>query len=281
MKIEVEIHMKAESIIRIKKDKDDPYVRMNKDLLTNKRLSYAARGLMAYLLSKPDDWETKLSDLIKQSPAGITVVRRLIKELRTAGYIERERMKDPVTGKFIWTTVIYEAKMLNPRFSQGKPSTGFLSMENPPIGNLSIENRPLINNDSVTTDIPKIDQKSRRSKKSIEHYVISPAHPIALILARVCLLDSDDLTRWDRDDLIAAEEYFLRGYPKQSEAKDWAFFDRMLTEQAEMLMKGWSIDNRQAPEPKWFKRNHERYRVAKGRTGKEQKPPGLRSGASA
>jgi len=74
-------------------------------------LSWEARGLMGYLLSKPDDWQVRLHDLLKRGPAGEHKIRRVLRELSEAGYLRRERIQR-VDGTFGWVTTIYESPAL-------------------------------------------------------------------------------------------------------------------------------------------------------------------------
>jgi hypothetical protein len=59
------------------------------------RLSWAARGLLAYLLSRPDDWKVLINDLRKKGDLGRDGIYRLLKELRSAGYVRFQRARDP------------------------------------------------------------------------------------------------------------------------------------------------------------------------------------------
>jgi hypothetical protein len=72
------------------------------------RLSWEARGMMGYLLSKPDHWQIRIHDLMRRSPAREHKVRRILRELRLAGYLDRRRIQHP-DGTFDWVTMIHEA----------------------------------------------------------------------------------------------------------------------------------------------------------------------------
>jgi hypothetical protein len=87
--------------IRVKKDAR--YFSASNEPFNDKRLSWEARGLMGYLLSKPDNWEVRSADLEEQGPAGSRKVKRMLAELRICGYMNRIRTKMP-DGKFVWTT---------------------------------------------------------------------------------------------------------------------------------------------------------------------------------
>jgi hypothetical protein len=97
------------SIIRIKKERE--YVSIANAILQDKNLSWEARGVMAYLLSKPDGWECRNYDLVNQGPAGKHIIQRVMKELQGAGYIHRYQKSDG--HKIEWVTEIYETPELN------------------------------------------------------------------------------------------------------------------------------------------------------------------------
>lgn len=65
-------------------------------IVDDDRLSWEARGLLVYLLSKPDKWTVQVRDLINRTKnaigrsAGKDKVYSIINELRAAGYIYRE-----------------------------------------------------------------------------------------------------------------------------------------------------------------------------------------------
>jgi hypothetical protein len=102
--------------IRVKKDAR--YFSASNEPFNDKRLSWEARGLMGYLLSKPNDWEVRSADLEKQGPAKSRKVKRMLAELRLYGYMNRIRTKLP-NGKFEWTTEVYESPSQNPRPTKG------------------------------------------------------------------------------------------------------------------------------------------------------------------
>lgn len=92
-------------IIRAKHDKDNPYFMMRRDSAQDESLSWEARGMLCYLLSKPDDWEVNVKDLQQQCGQGR--VYRIINELKDARYIkDREKKHNPETGKWEWTPYI-------------------------------------------------------------------------------------------------------------------------------------------------------------------------------
>lgn len=81
------------AIYRTKKDKENPYVMLNKFFLNDQRLSFKAKGLLAYLLSKPNDWVVMEKELVKASKDSRDSVRSGIKELIETGYIVRDQSR--------------------------------------------------------------------------------------------------------------------------------------------------------------------------------------------
>lgn len=75
----------------------------------DEQLTWGARGLLTYMLTKPDDFAFYNEELAKHSPESIWKVKELIKELKSFGYIKRIPEKDPATNKIIkWSTILYE-----------------------------------------------------------------------------------------------------------------------------------------------------------------------------
>jgi hypothetical protein len=79
------------------------YTKVSNALIQNKELSWKARGLLAYILSLPDNWEIHVSFLSDQSPNGKESVKSAIKELKALGYLHLETIKDSKSGKIVTT----------------------------------------------------------------------------------------------------------------------------------------------------------------------------------
>lgn len=76
--------------------------------LADGRLSWAARGLLVYLLSKPDDWCVSPKQLINAGTAGRDAVYGYLAELETVGYAAKSRARK--TGQFAgYDWVIYDS----------------------------------------------------------------------------------------------------------------------------------------------------------------------------
>lgn len=77
------------SIIRVQKNKDNPYVMINKECIKDDNLTWAAKGLHTYLLSLPDDWTIYVNELVKHTSAGRDHTYTVIRELIKFGYMQR------------------------------------------------------------------------------------------------------------------------------------------------------------------------------------------------
>lgn len=111
------------SIYRINKDKDNPYVIVNKAFLSDINLSWQAKGILAYLLSLPDDWKIYEAELTTHSKDGLKRTRTCIKELIDKGYIKRQISKDE-KGRFKgYEYSVYEVSSIMPKTENGKGHT--------------------------------------------------------------------------------------------------------------------------------------------------------------
>lgn len=80
------------------------------DFFSDTRLSWKAKGLLGYLLTKPDSWVTSVSHLSAASEDGRDSTAAGIKELLSLGYIKRKQAGD--TGKFKYEYEIVRTKQL-------------------------------------------------------------------------------------------------------------------------------------------------------------------------
>ena len=81
-------------IIRIERKKHGFSIIANEPL-RDKRLSYRARGVLAYLLTRPDNWEVKMEEVTANGTEGRDAIRKVMRELEHFGYASLE----PCRGK--------------------------------------------------------------------------------------------------------------------------------------------------------------------------------------
>lgn len=93
------------STIRVQKQKD--YVVINKTAFEDENLSFKAKGIFGYLMSKPDDWNCNVKDLQNNSADGRDSVYAGLKELRKHGYLIKKATRDS-KGRYEWEEILYE-----------------------------------------------------------------------------------------------------------------------------------------------------------------------------
>lgn len=78
-------------------------------------LSWKAKGLWTYLISRPEGWEFRLTDIIKRANDGRTAVKSAMQELKDIGLLKITQDKDK-EGKFysLWTVTEDPVKVSNP-----------------------------------------------------------------------------------------------------------------------------------------------------------------------
>jgi hypothetical protein len=92
--------------------------------LEDSSISYRARGVLASLLAKPDDWHADLAVIVRGSPKeGRDCIYGAIKELTEAGYITRVAIRE--NGRITsWELITHETP--NPQPTSGLPVSGEL-----------------------------------------------------------------------------------------------------------------------------------------------------------
>lgn len=124
-------------IIRV--EKNNNYTVLHRAALNDKRISWKAKGIIAYMLSMPDDWVFHLEELMRHSTDGEKSFRSGFKELKNFGYVKRF----PVyKNKKIdhWETVVFEV-----------PQTQEESLlsQNVQVGNLDVQKEALLSTESL------------------------------------------------------------------------------------------------------------------------------------
>jgi hypothetical protein len=98
----------TEHIVRVVHNRTTQYVVIDKALAESDALSFAARGMMLYLLAKPDDWLVRMADLERASNGlGEQATRTIFTELEAAGYVVRTKTRTN-GGLWRYETTVYE-----------------------------------------------------------------------------------------------------------------------------------------------------------------------------
>lgn len=118
----------SDQYITIHQD-SDPFSRVPKSLLSDTRLSWKAKGVLAYLIGKTPDWKVRITDVVNQSTDGRDSVRSAIDELKQAGYAKSECVKSETGQVDEWKLHVSD----RPIFANVSPETGFPDLAEPEV----------------------------------------------------------------------------------------------------------------------------------------------------
>jgi len=122
--------------------KQVPFTQVYNLLLEDPSISYKAKGLFAYIQSKPSNWEYYIKDLVNHSKDGKDSVLSGLRELERAGYLKRSIVRGD-NGRTTHSDYILS---YDKEFNEGgKSECGFTAAENP-----NAENPPYSNTKSLS-----------------------------------------------------------------------------------------------------------------------------------
>lgn len=190
------------SIIRAPRPTEKFYI-LDKRISEDSRLSWAARGLLVFLLGKPDHWQVSIVALTNETGMGRDGVRSLLAELKSAGYVTHGQPKE--AGRF--GVGLYEVSELAAMHAtKGRASTDLPS----PVEPEAVEPSPVIP-PQVRTDLKQGLNKPIPTKAGVDQAPLFgdlPKAPSA-----------------PKDDPMAGFDLFWKTYPrkvaKADAAKAW------------------------------------------------------------
>lgn len=137
---------------------DGDFVLVHKQFIYDPKLSARAKGILLYLLSRPNDWQIYTSEIQKHMTDGIKSVNSAVKELINAGYIKRA-LKRSEKGTFKgYEYLVYEIPTEMPFAENGQTENGLAEngqTENRQghTTNNNRTNNDLTNNDNTNNDL--------------------------------------------------------------------------------------------------------------------------------
>ena len=114
------------TIFRIKLNQN--FTVISNAVVISKDLSLKAKGLYAYMISRPDDWDFSMAGLESCLKEGREAVRGALVELINNGIAKREKIRQE-DGTFSWEITVFQDPSIS-QPSTGQPSTGLPSTVN-------------------------------------------------------------------------------------------------------------------------------------------------------
>lgn len=135
------------------------------DLVNNPEISLRAKGLFAFIQSKPEGWDFSADRISKQTKEGLQAVISALKELEKSGYLLREKIQNE-HGHWGVNYILKESPFIE------KPTIG-----NPPIGNPGI-GKPINNIKKENTKKEVVKKKEFGDFFGIKNQIQEPIYSV-------------------------------------------------------------------------------------------------------
>lgn len=141
----------------VRVEKTANYTVMSNHHLNDRRLSLKAKGLLSFMLSKPDTWDYSIEGLVSQCKENYTAIKSGLDELKECGYLTVKKLfpNETDSGHIEYEYTVHEVPVTDTK--QGP--------ENLTLEDQGLEDQPQLNTDKVNTDkdLATLDRGSRRS----------------------------------------------------------------------------------------------------------------------
>nr|DAN61617.1 MAG TPA: Dna polymerase B [Caudoviricetes sp.] len=173
------------SIIRTKREHN--YTVISNKVYEKNQLSWQAMGLLGYLLTKPDNWQVMVAELVNvtkdtKKPTGREGIYNIINELKEKGFISVRKNSDGSTDY-----TVYDEPFQNPnqgKPNQGKPNQGKPNQGKPNQGKPNQAEPTLVNTDiqqvlkdskygDVGDDVPEASESAKPISINIGDFAIT------------------------------------------------------------------------------------------------------------
>lgn len=191
------------SIFRVQKNKN--YSVISNTFIFDDKLSWKAKGILAYFLARPDEWEFYMSEIVKHAKDGKDSLSAGIKELEEAGYIDRKQKRTIGKFKGYEYEVFEEPQRI---YRNGKTAAEKPISSNPPIVNTDCKEST--NKKNSVSDIAKklyeiypVKNKGKQLTKKAEKVIKEHGYDI---LSKCIKLYSDKIKQQ------GTPEQYIKGF---------------------------------------------------------------------
>lgn len=159
------------AIFRVAKTRD--YTVMSNYHLRDKNLSLKAKGLLSLILSLPEDWNYTTRGLAAICKEGVDSIGAALRELESAGYLTRHRLRDR-SGRISDTEyVVYESP--HKETEEDSPNKASQGTDEPNTASPCTENPYMVSPDTETprTDAPDTEKPAQLNTQVSNTYEIN------------------------------------------------------------------------------------------------------------
>ncbi len=153
------------------------FTQIDNSLLSDKNMSFDTKGLLCYILSKPDDWIVYKRQLMKEFGIGRTMMDRMFKEMENCGYLVISKMLRGEDGSFKGNAYLFYDQSI---FTDARnPTTDNPTTENHTTTNTIL--KPILDNTNISNVVLEVvellnsltNKKYRADEKSSNYNFIS------------------------------------------------------------------------------------------------------------
>ena len=125
------------------------FVQMDKRPLEDKDMTWQAKGLFAYLMTLPNDWNINVADLTNRSKNGKDSTGAILKELIKLGYVSKRR-KHNAKGHFEgYDYTVFENRKDNAEYT---PTIKANTVNGKTVNGKTVNGKPATNNKPLTNN---------------------------------------------------------------------------------------------------------------------------------
>ena len=155
------------TIIRAKRP-ENKFAIIRNEVLQDERLSFRARGILANILSRPDNWRCSAWDLAKEGVEGRRAILTALTELETHGYLVRSKSQNKA-GQWSTSSYVYDYPV--DKVVDNSVDKGVTEVRLPNAG------KPNAGNSALLKDLDKeLDKPPKPPKSHVR--VICPDHKL-------------------------------------------------------------------------------------------------------
>ena len=203
---------------------------LSNEILRDNRLSFRARGILASVLSRPDNWRTSADSLANESIEGRGAILTALKELEMLGYLERTKYQNEL-GHWVSDSLIYD-----------QPKFGFPTSVEPTSENSTLLKELYKNNDEQVEITPSGINASTIVAEyvdSFQHYFGEKAP--ARSIGRIAKDAKQLLGEGKNPELLkaAAQDCAVSGHANLSSSYTWALAEQTRNDKKKSPAQGW------------------------------------------